>query len=119
MKLKEMSNIELAERMGMGATEDHARIMRELLILHGYENTEDVPPDVWQALLEEADKVVERVNTPTIYTQREDDGRWRASLTLKGREFTLRLYSLEDVKLLTRLLAVALDREVRLVREIR
>lgn len=119
MELRKMSNIELAERMGMGATEDHARIMRELLILHGYENTEDVPSDVWQSLLEEADKVVERITTPTIYTQREDDGRWKATLTLKAHRFTLRLYSLEDVKLLTRLLAVALDREVRLVREIR
>lgn len=52
MKISFFMNLsELAQHMG-DATEDDARNMRRLLVARGFENTEDVPDNIWMQLLE-------------------------------------------------------------------
>lgn len=55
MKVSEKMNLnELAERMGRECTIDHADYMRDMLVDGGFEDTMDVPQDVWNSMLIDA-----------------------------------------------------------------
>lgn len=49
-----MTDEALRERMGCAATLEEARILRRLLAERGYRRLEEVPEEVWYALLDEA-----------------------------------------------------------------
>ncbi len=51
MNIRNSTDGQLAELLGIDATDHDARVMREMLVELGFEDTTDVPDPLWNNLL--------------------------------------------------------------------